>query len=167
MARVLMLPFAPGGLLGHVGSCAAVARVLRDRGHEVTFAYGGSLPQVLEREGFAWLEVEEVGADRGADSTRWFDSADQVERVVRSNLGVLEQARADVAVTSSGIAAGMACELAGLAEVHLHHYLALTAYAPPPVVWSQPPARPPAPRPGPPPPARRPSPTRCARSATR
>src|SRR4051794_1923323 len=103
-----MLPFAPGGLLGHLGACAAVARVLRDRGHEVTFAYGGSLPRILEREGFPRREVEEVAADRGADSARWFDSAAQVERVTRSNLGVLEQVRPDVAVTSSGIAAGMA-----------------------------------------------------------
>jgi UDP:flavonoid glycosyltransferase YjiC (YdhE family) len=132
-----MLPFAPGGLLGHLGACAAVARALRERGHEVTFAYGGSLPQVLEREGFPWRKVEEVGSDRGADSTRWFDSAAQVERVVRSNLGVLEQVRPDVAVTSSGIAEGMACELAGVPEVHLHHYLALSSYARPAVVWSQ------------------------------
>jgi UDP:flavonoid glycosyltransferase YjiC (YdhE family) len=132
-----MLPFAPGGLLGHLGACAAVARVLRARGHDVTFAYGGSLPEVLDREGFAWRPVEEVAADRGADSTRWFDSADQVERVVRSNLGVVEALAPDVAVTSSGIAAGMACQLAGVPEVHLHHYLALTAYARPAVVWSQ------------------------------
>jgi UDP:flavonoid glycosyltransferase YjiC (YdhE family) len=132
-----MLPFAPGGLLGHVGACAAVARVLRDRGHEVTFAYGGSLAEVLEREGFAWRAVEEVAADRGTDSARWFDSADQVERVVRSNLGVLEQARPDLAVTSSGIAAGMACELAGVPEVHLNHYLGLSPYARSAVVWSQ------------------------------
>src|SRR4051794_8735215 len=100
-----MLPFAPGGLLGHLGACAAVARVLRARGHQVTFAYGGSLPEVLEREGFPWREVEEVAADRGTDSSRWFDTAGDVERVVRSNFSAIERTAPDVAVTSSGIAA--------------------------------------------------------------
>lgn len=137
MARVLMLPFAPGGLLGHLGACIAVARVLRERDHEVTFAYGGSLPEVLRREGFAWRRVDEVAPDRGTDSARWFDSAAAVERVVRSHLAAVEAVRPQVAVTSSGIAASMACELADVPEVHLDHYLGLSPYARAAMVWSQ------------------------------
>lgn len=132
-----MMPFAPSGLLGHLGACLAVAQVLRERGHDVTFAYGGELPEMLEAEGFPWRAVPEVPAERGADSTRWFDGPDDVVDQVRARAALLADLGPDVAVTSSGAVAGPACELAGVPEVHLHHYLGLGAAARRAVAWSQ------------------------------
>ena len=61
-ATFLMIPHAPGGTLAHLAACLAVAGALRDRGHEVIFAYGGSRPELLERAGFEWHPAVEAAA---------------------------------------------------------------------------------------------------------
>ena len=126
MARVLMLPFAPGAALAHVAACASVGDQLRRRGHDVVFAYGGSLPAALERDGFTCHPVPELAPERVFSA--WFDTTADLERLVRARLDLIEELEPDACVTSSGVAGGIAAELAGLPEVNLNHYLALTSY---------------------------------------
>ena len=57
MARILLLPHAPTVGLAHIGACLEVGRELRSRGHEVAVAYGGTRPEIIERERFAWIKM--------------------------------------------------------------------------------------------------------------
>jgi MGT family glycosyltransferase len=135
MARVLLLPHAPTSGLAHVGACLAVGTELRARGHEVTMTYGGSRPDVIEAEGFSWEPVPEISPEREWDPSRWFASSAQLRSIVEAHAGIIGRTRADVAVSSGGVAGRLACELAGLPHLHLMHYLATSSYGRGPVVW--------------------------------
>lgn len=135
MARVVLLPHAPTSSLAHVGACLEVGRELRARGHEVVMAYGGTRPDVIEREGFAWERVPEVAPEREWHPGGWFGSAGELRSHVAAHLEVLDRLRPDAAVSSSGIAGRLACEVAELPQVHLMHYLASTPYGRRPIVW--------------------------------
>ena len=135
MARVLLLPHAPTVGLAHVGACLAIGTELRARGHEVTMAYGGSRPDVIQAEGFSWEPVPEIAPEREWDPPRWFASGAELRSMVEARVGVIERTRADVAVASSGIAGRLACELVGLPLLHLMHYVATSSYGRGPVIW--------------------------------
>jgi UDP:flavonoid glycosyltransferase YjiC (YdhE family) len=129
MARFLMIPHAPGGTLAHLAACSAVAGALRARGHEPIFAYGGSRPELLEQAGFEWHPVVEA---RGPMFWEWFESPDELDRMVSSHLGLIERLRPAVCVTSAGFG-GLAAELENLPELALMHGLPGSPYGRPPV----------------------------------
>lgn len=136
MARVLLLPHAPTTGLAHVGACLAVGSELRARGHEVTMAYGGSRPDVIEAEGFSWEAGPEIVPEREWDPPRWFSSTDELRSMVAARVEVIERTRAEAAVSSGGAIAGrLACEVVGLPQLHLGHYLGTSRYGRAPVVW--------------------------------
>jgi UDP:flavonoid glycosyltransferase YjiC (YdhE family) len=135
MARALLIPHAPTTGLAHVGACMAVGRHLRERGHEVTMAYGGTRAEVIEREGFRWRAVPEVAPEREWSPGGWFASGAELHSLVEGHLELLDELRPDVAVASSGIAGRMACELRGVPLLHLMHYIQTTSYGRRPIVW--------------------------------
>ncbi len=133
-----MLPYAPTDGVAHVGACAAVGWELRERGHEVVFGYGGSSPELLEREGFRVEPVAEVSPDREWHPDGKYQSASELRRLVDSQLELIGRVRPAAAVTSSGTAPRLACEVAGLPQLHLMHYLPLSPYGQvPSVVWGR------------------------------
>ena len=129
MARFLMIPHAPGGTLAHLAACSAVAGALRDRGHEAIFAYGGSRPELLERAGFEWHPVVEAG---GPMYWEWFDSTEHLERILSSQLDLIERLQPAVCVTSAGFG-GIAAEVKGVPELALMHSLSGSRYGRPAV----------------------------------
>ena len=130
MTRILMMPHAPGGTLAHVAACSAVADGLRDRGHEPVFAYGGTRPELLERAGFDWYPVIE---QPGALVPEWYDTPEELEGIVVSQLEVIDRERPAVCVTSSGLG-GVAAQLAGVPELALMHGLAGSPYGRPALI---------------------------------
>ena len=138
MARFLLAPHAPTGSLAHVGACLAVGRDLRARGHQVEMAYGGSRPEVIEREGVPWHRVPEVAPRREWDPAGWFGSTAELSAMVTAHRSLINRLGVDAAVTSSGVAARLACELEGVPEVHLDHYLATSRYGRAPLLVGQP-----------------------------
>jgi UDP:flavonoid glycosyltransferase YjiC (YdhE family) len=136
MARILLLPHAPTDGLAHVGACLEVGRELRARGHQLEFAYGGTSPHVIEREGFPWHRVPEVAPEREWHPDGWFESTRELQAQVSAHVRLLEEVRPDAVVSSSGLAGRLACELVGLPRLHLMHYLPTTPYGRRPVVWA-------------------------------
>lgn len=124
MARFLMIPHAPIGLLAHLTACATVAGALRDRGHEPIFAYGGSRPELVERAGFDWHPVVEA---RGPMHWEWFENPDHLERMVSSQVGLVERLNPAALVTSAGFGR-ITAELTGIPELALMHSVAGTRY---------------------------------------
>ncbi len=133
MARFLMLPLAPQGMLAHVGACSAVGDVLRERGHEVVFGYGGSRPELLDRRGYDWHRLPEVPVVNAAD---WFEEPADLRRLVDARIALIEAVRPDVCLTSSGVG-GIACEATGCPQLCLMHYLPITRYARRVGIWAQ------------------------------
>lgn len=127
MARFLMIPHAPGGTLAHVAACSAVAGSLRGRGHEAVFAYGGSRPELLERDGFEWHRVIEAP---GAMVAEWYKTADELETILSSQLGLVDRLQPAVCVTSAGLG-GLTAEVAGLPVLALMHVLPGSRYGRP------------------------------------
>ncbi len=128
MGRVLLLPHAPTGGLAHLGACLAVGGELRRRGHEVEVAYGGTRTEVIEREGLRWHRVPEIAAEREWYPRDWYASEDELRSFVTAHLELIDRVRPDVAVSSSGTAGRLACEVAGVPQLHLMHSLAASPY---------------------------------------
>ncbi len=122
-----MIPHAPGGLLAHLAACSAVAGALRDRGHEPIFAYGGSRSEILEQAGFEWHPVVE---SRGPMHWQWFESPEHLERMVASQLRLIERLEPAVCITSAGFGR-LAAELKGVPELALMHSLPGSPYGRP------------------------------------
>jgi UDP:flavonoid glycosyltransferase YjiC (YdhE family) len=99
VARFLLIPHAPGGTLAHLTACVSVAAALRERGHEAVLAYGGSRPELLDEAALEWRRVREAG---GAFSTEWFDSDEELDRILASHLEAIEEVGPDVCITSAG-----------------------------------------------------------------
>jgi UDP:flavonoid glycosyltransferase YjiC (YdhE family) len=135
MARCLLIPHAPTSGLAHVGACMAVGRHLRGRGHDVTLAYGGTRPELIEREGFDWHRVPEVTPEREWSPGGWFASEAELHSLVEAHRELLDELRPDVAVASSGVPGRLACELAGVPLLYLMHYIQTTPYGRRPIVW--------------------------------
>jgi UDP:flavonoid glycosyltransferase YjiC (YdhE family) len=119
-----MLPFAVGSNLAHLGACLAVAEELRGRGHEAVFGYGGALPGVIERAGFAWHPVPEV--PNIWDAGRWFPTDEDLEAAVRAHVDLIERLAPDAAIVDSSAPARIACDAVGLGDVSIHHWLTST-----------------------------------------
>lgn len=124
-----MAPHAPTTGMAHVGACLSVASELRARGHDVVFAYGGALPNLIESEGFAWTDVREVAPEREWNPRGQFGLAPELEALVESQARAIADQRPDVVVTSAGLPARIAAEAAGVPELHLMHHLPLTRFA--------------------------------------
>jgi len=126
MARFLMMPHSPAGTLAHLAACSAVGTVLRERGHDVHFAHGGSNAALLEDAGFTWHPVRESHGPMNKD---WFHDAADLEGMLASQLEVIKELRPHVCVTSAGIGR-LAAEVSSDTTRHLamHHNLAQSAY---------------------------------------
>ncbi len=135
MARVLLVPHAPTTGLAHVGACMEVGRRLRERGHEVEMAYGGSRPEVVDAEGFPRHPVPEVAAEREWSPAGWYASEQELRSHVEAHTAVIDRVRPDVVVTSSGVAGRLACESAGVPRLYLMHYLQTTPFGRRAIVW--------------------------------
>jgi len=135
MARFLMLPHSPSTGLAHLGACLAVARELRNGGHEAIFAYGGTRPDLIEREGFEWRPVPEVPPEREWQPDAWFESVEELSTAVEGHLALIAELEPATTISSSGVAGRLASEVADLPSVHLMHYLAKTSFGRRPVVW--------------------------------
>jgi len=135
MARFLLAPHAPTASLAHVGACLTVGRELRARGHQVELAYGGNRPEVIAREGMPWHPVPEVTPHNEWNPAGWFDSTAELSAMVAAHRTLIARLGTDVVVTSSGVAARLACELENVPELHLNHYLATSRYGRAPLVW--------------------------------
>jgi MGT family glycosyltransferase len=123
VSRFLILPFAPGRVLSHLGTCMCVAEELRARGHEAAFGYGGELSGVIEQAGFGWHPVPEVQLLSGWDVSGWFPQVGDLEAAVRANLDLIEGLRPDAAVIDSATAARIACDLTGLPDLTISQWL--------------------------------------------
>jgi MGT family glycosyltransferase len=99
-------------------------------------AYGGTRSDLIEAEGFTWEPVPEIAPEREWDPPRWFASSAELRSMVEARVEVIERTRADAAVSSGGAIAGrLACELVGLPQLHLGHYLGTSRYGQAPVIW--------------------------------
>jgi UDP:flavonoid glycosyltransferase YjiC (YdhE family) len=119
LARFLLVPHAPGGTLAHLAACISVAEALREDGHQPVLAYGGTRPELLEQAGLRWLRVAEAG---GAMAVDWFDSDEQLDRILASQLEAIERVGPDVCITSAG-AGRLAVAVAGAPHLALMHGL--------------------------------------------
>jgi MGT family glycosyltransferase len=135
MARVLLVPHAPTVGIAHLGACLAVGGELRARGHDVTVAYGGRRPELIEAEGFSWYRVPEIAPEREWQPAAWFASKAELRSMVEAHRAGMENLRPDVAVSSSGVAGRLACEVAEVPQVNLMHYVAVSSYGRSATVW--------------------------------
>ncbi len=129
MSRFLLQCHAPTTGLAHLGTALAIGRELDRGGHEVTVAYGGSLPELIDDSQLARIEVGEVPAEREWQSSRWFRTADELAPVVDSHLEAIEAVDPEVVIACHGVAGRLAAELAAKPEIHVFHYLHTSAYA--------------------------------------
>jgi UDP:flavonoid glycosyltransferase YjiC (YdhE family) len=136
VARVLFFPLAPGPGLSHVGACVAVADELERRGHETVLAYGGSKPELVSGWTRRLERVEEIPYERtvGDSAAGWYEPGD-LERLTRGDLELIERVRPDVAVVDLRTSASMACEVSGVPDLSLMHFLRLTAWYREPDPW--------------------------------
>ncbi|MDX6509912.1 MAG: hypothetical protein QOG81_1664 [Gaiellaceae bacterium] len=136
VARVLFFPLAPGPGLAHVGACLAVADELERRGHETVLAYGGSRPELVAGWTKRLERVEEVPYERtlGDSAAGWFAPGD-LERFTRADVELIERVRPDVAVVDLRLSASLACEVIGVPDLSLMHYLRLTSWYREPNPW--------------------------------
>lgn len=135
MARFLLAPHAPTTGLAHVGACLEVGRQLRERGHEVQMAYGGARPEAIEAAGLPVQPVPEVAPEREWHPGGWYESVDELRSHVDAHAEVIGRVRADAVITSSGVAAVLACEVTETPELLLMHYIQTTPYGRRATVW--------------------------------
>jgi UDP:flavonoid glycosyltransferase YjiC (YdhE family) len=136
VARVLLFPFAPGGGLAHVGASISVARELERRGHETVIAYGGDRLGLVETQTTRVERVEEVPYERttGSSAAAWFEPGD-LERLARADVELIERVRPDAVVVDLRTSASLACEITGVPDLNLMHYLRLTPHYREPSPW--------------------------------
>ncbi len=124
MSRFLLIPHAPGGTLAHLAACISVAGALCERRHQVVFAYGGARPELLDQAGFEWRRVLEAG---GPMSAEWFETDEQLEAILASQLDAIEGIRPDACITSAGVGR-LAVEVARVPHLALMHGLGNTSF---------------------------------------
>jgi len=131
VARVLFFPMAPGTGLAHVGACVAVARELERRGHETVLAYGGGRPEIVASWTTRVEPVGEIPADRAAGDTvaGWYAEPGSLERLVRGDVELIRRVRPDVAVVDMRLSATIACELTGVPDLSLMHFLRVAGHS--------------------------------------
>ena len=134
VSRVVLFPFGPGAGLAHLGSCLAVGERLRERGHEVICAYGGTMPQLVEQAGFQLEPVPEIPAERAA-AGRWFESAGELLAQAEADRAVLERLRPDAVVVDLRIPATLAATRAGVPALALMHFVRSTGHWREPHPW--------------------------------
>ena len=129
VARVLFFPLAPGTGLAHAGACLAVAGELERRGHETVLAYGGSRPELVGTWARQLERVEEIPSERavGNSVARWYDEPGSLDRLVLGDVELIRRIRPDVAVVDMRLSAVLACELTGVPDLALLHFLRLTS----------------------------------------
>jgi UDP:flavonoid glycosyltransferase YjiC (YdhE family) len=124
MSTILMVPHAPGGTLAHLAACLAVAGAMRDREHQPVFAYGGSRPELIEGAGFEWHPVVEAA---GPMHWEWFETPEELDRMVSSHLDLIDRLSPAACVTSAGFAR-LAGEIRGVPVMALSHGLPGSSY---------------------------------------
>lgn len=129
MSRFLLQTHAPTSGLAHLGTALAIGAELERRGEQVTIAYGGSVPELIERAGLERVDVAEVPADREWTPAQWFRSAAELEPVVASHLAAIGSVAPDVVIACHGVAGRLAAEIAGVPLIHAFHYLHTTRFA--------------------------------------
>ncbi len=138
--KALLLPFAPGPGMAHVGACLAVGEELAARGHDVVLGYGGSRPELLGGGAVRVVEADEIPYERTASRPRidhWYpDSADLLARV-QADLELIAGERPDVVVTDARIPAQIAAQASGVPHVSINHFLPNTGMT----AWTTPRAR--------------------------
>jgi UDP:flavonoid glycosyltransferase YjiC (YdhE family) len=128
MSRFLLQTHAPSTGLAHLGTALAIGSELERRGEQLTIAYGGSVPELIERSGLERVEVAEVPADREWTPAQWFRSAAELEPVVASHLEAIESVGPDVVIACHGVAGRLAAEIAGVPAIHAFHYLHTSSF---------------------------------------
>jgi MGT family glycosyltransferase len=133
VSRVVLFPFAPGAGLAHVGSCLAVGERLRERGHEVICAYGGTIPQLVKAADFPVESVPEITAEAAAG--RWFESVEELLAQAEADRGLLERLRPDAVVVDLRVPSMLAATRAGVPALALMHFVRLTGHWREPQPW--------------------------------
>ncbi|WP_429885930.1 glycosyltransferase [Geoalkalibacter halelectricus] len=113
--RILCLPYTH--TLSHVSRLLVVARVLRERGHEVIFAGAGpeTKSHFIKKEGFATLPFYQINPNdlfgRIREGKMKFVTEDELEKMIQSDREVYREVRPDVVMAdgrfSSMISAGI------------------------------------------------------------
>ncbi len=134
-ARFLLAPHAPTSGLAHLGACLEVGRRLREHGHEVEIAYGGTRADVIEAEGLRLHRVPDVIPEREWHPAGWYASETSLLEHVDAHRSVIDSVAPDAVITSSGVAAQLACEVSGVPQLHLMHYIQTTPYGRRATVW--------------------------------
>jgi UDP:flavonoid glycosyltransferase YjiC (YdhE family) len=129
MARFLLQTHAPTTGLAHLGTAIALGTELQRRGHETLLAYGGRLPELIDRAGLAHEPVAEVPPEREWAPSEWFRTVDELAPAVDSHLRLIDSYGPDAIVSCHGIHGRLAAELAGVPRVHVFHYLHGSRYA--------------------------------------
>ena len=126
MARVLLVPFAPGRALAHVGACLSVGEALAARGHDARVGYGGLVPGMVDATGLPRVPVPEIAPEVALDPPRWFDSAGALVTAIEGHEAVLAEQRPDVVISSGSIVARCAAQRAGVPHLFLMHGVGMT-----------------------------------------
>ena len=134
MSRVVLFPFGPGAGLAHLGSCLAVGERLRERGHEVICAYGGTLPQLVEQAGFPLEPVPDIPSER-TDAGLWFESVEELLAQAEADRALLERLRPDAVVVDLRIPSSLAAARAGVPALALMHFVRSTGFWREPHPW--------------------------------
>lgn len=114
--KVLVQPYTH--TLSHVSRPLAVAKILRDRGHEVVFAGQGDKAAFIEEEGFQVVEVYETPPDKLYGNIRSgklrFVSDDEVVKLMEADIELYKNVRPDVVLTDGRFSAPISSHIAGL-----------------------------------------------------
>ena len=116
--RILILPYSH--TLSHISRPLAVAKELRERGHEVVFAGESPKTTFIRQEGFNVLPLHEPEPDELFGNIRKgklrFISDAEVERMIEADVALYRKVQPDFVLTDGRFTAPISTHIAGLAH---------------------------------------------------
>jgi len=116
MARILVMP--DGNWLSHVSRPFEIAKVLRDRGHDVAFASDGEYMRLPRDAGFPVCGARALAPDHVLACSRsgrvnWWD-LEEIERMVDDELRVFRELDPDLVIGDFRLTLSSSCERHGV-----------------------------------------------------
>jgi len=116
---ILCIPYTH--TLSHLSRPLAVAKELRERGHEVLFAGESPNTIFIQQEGFNVLPLHEPDPDELFGNIRKgklrFVSDEKIEQMIDADLSLYSEVRPDLVLTDGRFTAPISTHIAGLAHV--------------------------------------------------
>ena len=120
---------ASGVGTAHLARLLLIARVLREQGHEVTFAAGGD-GRLASDDGFETVALPEVSVTDFSENVYAAYTAELVERCVREERAVIEATRPDVVVADFRPTAAISTRIAQVPYVSVLNGYMTSAFHP-------------------------------------